>query len=105
MLSDVTATLEHSAPSGTRAPRTSSVLAEVSSGGLSLDFDARPTLIDGDVSSGGAQVTVPAGAYHLDLSAGSGGINVDGVQDDPESEDVIRLNVSSGGINLEGDDR
>lgn len=83
----------------------SSVLAEVSSGGLSLDFDARPTLIDGDVSSGGAQVEVPAGSYHLDLSAGSGGINIDGVQDDPESEDVIRLNVSSGGINLEGDDR
>ncbi|MEY3211336.1 MAG: hypothetical protein RIT28_1817 [Pseudomonadota bacterium] len=81
-----------------------SVVAEVSSGGLSLDFDARPTLIDGDVSSGGAQVTVPAGAYRLELSADSGGVSVDGVQDDPESDDVIRLNVSSGGISLEGDD-
>ncbi len=82
----------------------SSVLADVSSGGLSLDFDARPTLIDGSVSSGGAQVEVPAGAYRLELSADSGGVSVDGVQDDPESEDVIRLSVSSGGISLEGDD-
>jgi hypothetical protein len=83
----------------------SSVLADVSSGGLSLDFDARPTLIDGSVSSGGAQVEVPAGAYRLELSADSGGVSVDGVQDDPDSEDVIRLSVSSGGISLEGDDR
>ena len=78
---------------------------EVPSAGHNLDFDARPTLIDGDVSSGGAEVEVPAGSYHLDLSAGSGGISVDGVQDDPDSPDLIRLNVSSGGIHLEGDDR
>ena len=58
-----------------------------------------------DYDGAARHVEVPAGAYHLDLSAGSGGINIDGVQDDPESEDVIRLNVSSGGINLEGDDR
>lgn len=80
-----------------------SVVAEVSSGGLSLDFDARPALIDGAVSSGGAQVEVPAGAYRLELSADSGGVSIDGVQDDPESDDLIRLSVSSGGITLEGD--
>lgn len=81
-----------------------SVVAEISSGGLSLDFDERPTLIDAEVSSGGATVEVPAGAYRLDLTASSGGINVDGVEHDPESADLIRLNVSSGGITLEGDD-
>ena len=108
VLSDVTGDLNLFVSSGgvvADGLTASSVLAEVSSGGLSLDFDARPTLIDGDVSSGGAQVEVPAGAYRLELSAESGGVNVDGVQDDPDSEDVIRLSVSSGGINLEGDDR
>lgn len=75
---------------------------DVGSGGADLSWSSAPREVEIEVSSGGADLEVPSGSYAVVATAGSGGAEIEGIELDPNSQRSIRVDVGSGGIELNG---
>ena len=82
------------------ALRTRDIVSSTGSGAVNLEVLAAPERLLVTTGSGGVRVTVPRSNYRLLLSTGSGGINIDELEDDPTSEQVLEISTGSGGIQL-----
>jgi hypothetical protein len=76
------------------------VLADTSSGDVTLDFRGAPSVVDASTASGDVDVVVPRpDAYRVDADPGSGDQQV-AVKTDPDSTRVVRARTSSGDVTV-----
>jgi hypothetical protein len=76
------------------------VLADTSSGDVTLDFRRAPSVVDASTASGDVDVVVPRpDTYRVDADPGSGDQQV-AVKTDPDSTRVVRARTSSGDVTV-----
>jgi DUF4097 and DUF4098 domain-containing protein YvlB len=81
----------------------SAFTGHVTSGTMIVEMDTAPDDVSITSTSGGVDVTVPEDSYNLRLEATSGSINVVGLTDEDQSDKIIDITVTSGGISVTGD--
>lgn len=70
-------------------------------GPIDLSFEQRPSDVDVETGQGDIALVVPAGDYFLDTQA-SGTVNLEGVQHDADSVQVLRAVTTEGAISILG---
>jgi hypothetical protein len=76
------------------------VLADTSSGDVTLDFRGAPLVVDASTASGDVDVMVPRDdAYRVDADPGSGDEQI-AVKTDPKATRVVRARTSSGDVTV-----
>ncbi|HEY6892102.1 MAG TPA: DUF4097 family beta strand repeat-containing protein [Solirubrobacter sp.] len=76
------------------------VIAETSSGDVSLDFQVGPNDVMASTASGDVDITVPrGGTYHVNADPGSGDQQID-VKTDPGADRGITASTSSGDVTV-----
>ena len=71
-------------------------------GSVDASFRVAPDRIDVDVGTGAIELVVPAGGYALDVTADRGSVDLDGVHDDPASDEEIVAHTANGSVEVLG---
>jgi hypothetical protein len=96
----VLAEVETGAIEGTHL--TADVEAFVNAGGIELEFDDRPGLVDVETHVGAVLLEVPSGGYRIDARGHLGAVTLSDVWEDASSEEELRVFNHAGEVRILG---